>query len=278
MEIQLNSSSNADANIKNLLKNYGLTRLEIDVYLGLLQRGESKATILSHYLGMNRVEVYRVLKRLVSRGLVSTTASEPVVVYEAVKPGTALKVLIKEVERKVRKLRELAPEVLLELETIDKKIELNSNSTSLAAFKILRGEAAVEGLNEKVAAAEIEILGVWSLRRMYSYGMIETFLETLKRGCSAQIICEITKENAAEAEELSALTNLHHCPGIEHSLRFTIIDGKELILGVAAVDSTIDSLINVFSTSRDLIQLVTRQFQILWDESITPDKKFFVES
>lgn len=186
----------------------------------------------------------------------------------------AVKVLIREEESKVRKLRELAPELLLQFEDIQRNTKINSISDPLAVFKLLRGEAAGEALKETVAGAKEEILGVWSLRRMYSYGMIDSFLDALKRGVHAKIICEITKNNLPEAEELSALTDLRHCPGIERSLRFTIVDAKVLVLGVATVDSSVNSHINVFSTNGDLIQLITRQFEILWKDSVRPGKNF----
>lgn len=71
------STPDRDGEIKSLLRNYNLTSLEVDVYIGLLKEGKSRAKPISDHLGINRVEVYRVLKRLTTRGLVSTTEAGP---------------------------------------------------------------------------------------------------------------------------------------------------------------------------------------------------------
>src|SRR5579884_3217550 len=100
--------------IKSLFQQYGLTRLETDVYLGLLEYGDSTVRELSLALALNRVEVYRVVKRLLSRGLVSVVRSEPTV-YQVVRPSLAIRALIQQFETKAHQMKALAPGLILEL-------------------------------------------------------------------------------------------------------------------------------------------------------------------
>src|SRR5690349_11823466 len=112
------SMYNGDASeeeVTGLLKEFRLTRLESEIFIGLLRTGKSTAKDLSQQLGINRVEVYRILRRLVTRGLVVVTPSDPAL-FDSVQPRVALLALIGEIERKARQMKEIAPTVALQLE------------------------------------------------------------------------------------------------------------------------------------------------------------------
>lgn len=68
------------------LAKLGLSILEAEVYLGLLQRRLTTAGALSKHIGMKRSTVYTVLDTLVQKGLVSTTQINAVKNYQAESP------------------------------------------------------------------------------------------------------------------------------------------------------------------------------------------------
>ncbi len=68
------------------LAKLGLSILEAEVYLGLLQRKLTTAGALSKHIGMKRSTVYTVLDTLVQKGLVSTTQVDAVKNYRAESP------------------------------------------------------------------------------------------------------------------------------------------------------------------------------------------------
>jgi len=55
--------------IKDLME-YGLTKLQAKLYLGILMLGSSTVQNLSKLMGINKVDTYRVLKELTKKGLV----------------------------------------------------------------------------------------------------------------------------------------------------------------------------------------------------------------
>ena len=56
--------------VKETLRKIGLTEEEINIYILLLRKGGSKATLLSKDLGVARTTVYRFLASLHDKGLV----------------------------------------------------------------------------------------------------------------------------------------------------------------------------------------------------------------
>lgn len=63
--------------IRKILKNVGLTEKEIDVYIFLAKRGELKGTEIAKQTRIDKAEVYRILKRLQSKGLLNLTMRSP---------------------------------------------------------------------------------------------------------------------------------------------------------------------------------------------------------
>jgi sugar-specific transcriptional regulator TrmB len=254
-------------NLTKLLKGFGLSRLESQIFVGLLRSEQSKAKDLSQQLGINRVEVYRILRQLVSRGLVTVTPSDPAL-FRAVHPKVALLTLIGETERRVRRMKEVAPEVVIELETLETRPR-KSSDTVTEAFRLIRGDASVYEAKQIVARAQHSIQGIWAIRRAIRINAIDSLLSALDRGLKMQLILEITKEcvGMSEVDELIRRADIRHCDGIEHALRFTIADGREAILGAASIDRDTKDDVSLWSGRKEMIALLSAQFDILWNKS-----------
>ena len=253
--------------LTKLLKEFGLSRLESQIFVGLLRSEGSKARDLSQQLGINRVEVYRILRQLVSRGLVTVTPSDPAL-FRAVHPKVAVLALIGETERRVRKMKEAAPDVVIELETLERRPR-KSPDTVTEAFRLIRGDASLFEAKQIVARAQHSIQGAWSIRRAIRINAIDALISALDRGLKMQLILEITKEciGISEVDELIRRADIRHCDGIEHSLRFTIADGREAMLGAASIDSDTKDDVSLWSGRKEMIALLSSQFDILWNKS-----------
>ena len=57
--------------IRETLRKIGLTDGEVNIYLFLLKKGHSKATVISKELGVARTTIYRFLSSLHEKGLIS---------------------------------------------------------------------------------------------------------------------------------------------------------------------------------------------------------------
>ena len=96
-----------------VLRLMGLSNNEIRVYTTLLLNGPLTTPQLAEHLSVHRVQVYTVLRKLVSRGLVEVAQGKPMV-YRAVEPEVLLEKFLSEVQNlreraleEVRRLREV---------------------------------------------------------------------------------------------------------------------------------------------------------------------------
>ena len=92
------------------LVSLGLTAMEAQTYIALLELGNAKAGAISRKTGVNRTTTYDALERLVQKGLVAYSSQGEHRVFSAVAPVR----LVEWLDEK----RELATSVVPELEKI----------------------------------------------------------------------------------------------------------------------------------------------------------------
>jgi sugar-specific transcriptional regulator TrmB len=93
--------------VREALRKIGLSDEEVNIYLLLLKKGHSKATIVSKELGVARTTVYRFLSSLHEKGLVSENIQNNVKYFYPVKPERIpelLKEKIEEIEKVIPQL------------------------------------------------------------------------------------------------------------------------------------------------------------------------------
>ncbi|MDD4989044.1 MAG: helix-turn-helix domain-containing protein [Candidatus Pacebacteria bacterium] len=66
----------AKTDLKTILSDLGLQKLEIEVYLASLQAGSGAASVIARIAGQNRVTTYEILKRLSKKGFVKIRAKQ----------------------------------------------------------------------------------------------------------------------------------------------------------------------------------------------------------
>ena len=104
---------------EKLLKEIGLTDIEIKVYLVLLKEGSSLAGDITRNTGIHRRSVYDAIERLVEKGLVSYIKTNNRKYFEAVNPERLLEIL----KEKEDNIKTLLPELKLLKETSKEKKE-----------------------------------------------------------------------------------------------------------------------------------------------------------
>jgi len=87
------------------LSSYGLTEAQAKTYYSLLTLGRTSATEVAKELGVHRAEVYRVLRELKDKRLVTELKGRPSL-YSPAPPEEALNILLIEQEKKIERLRE----------------------------------------------------------------------------------------------------------------------------------------------------------------------------
>ncbi|MBU0957297.1 MAG: hypothetical protein KKF56_00655 [Nanoarchaeota archaeon] len=104
---------------KEILKQTGLTEKEAEVYLALLQLGESPATRVSQIANLNRITTYTLLKSLHEKGFCSILDKNKIQFFKPISPENILSLL----EEKKNKIRTIIPELKSKQNQIQEKPE-----------------------------------------------------------------------------------------------------------------------------------------------------------
>jgi sugar-specific transcriptional regulator TrmB len=109
-------SDSAD-NIKHMLHPFGVEEIESDIYIHLLEKGYLSALSLSRSLGIPRTKVYRILDKLIDKGLVQQRLYDSGMKFGATDPSK-FKQLVVEKLHTAEALKESLPDLLNKLENI----------------------------------------------------------------------------------------------------------------------------------------------------------------
>ena len=222
-----------DEFLSRLRKIFDLNLYEAKVWTALLSRGVSTAGELSNISDVPRSRTYDILESLEKKGFVVMKLGKPIK-FMALKPEEVIervkKNLVRDANEKSKRLDKLKSEdVLMDLMNLYtqgiKYIEPSDLSGSLKgrqnvynhldmmvrnAKKSITLVTTAEGLNRKLEA------------------LMPSLKAAKKRGVKIKIAAPINSNNQKVAKDLSKVAEIKHMK--EGKGRFTIIDGKELML------------------------------------------------
>ena len=273
----VDKSRNNDADATSLeskLARLGLSGLQGSIYMCLLRHGPSTANQIAKWINVNRTDVYRVIKVLANRGLVNTIMQNPNQ-YEAAKPTTAVKVLISELEDRVKQAKEQVPEIIMLLDSI-KPIQqpLEDQREHKTSFRLLTGKLVITAWQGLLKKANNEVMRVWSpqgIRTNYSQGFIDDFRECAARGVRIRGIAEINKNNIFESEEFASVIELRHLTASSDMVRYEIVDRSEIIISAMDVKDTEKRLEGLQTNNKVLVAGFVNEFESAWEKA-TPAK------
>lgn len=103
--------------IKNILKDFGLTEPEIKVYLASLELGSQPASVIAKKAGLKRGHTYNMLESLIQKGIVQEFTRDKMRFFSGRSPTTLLSV-VEHREDQLEKLRQGLIQVIPSLEHI----------------------------------------------------------------------------------------------------------------------------------------------------------------
>jgi len=109
------------------LKEAGLTEGEVRVYLALLEIGSSTIGPILEKSGITKSIIYRILEKLIKKGLVSYIIKEKTKHYQATQPNKILDYVEskeKKIQQNKNKIQEMIPQLILK-QRLAKKSEAN---------------------------------------------------------------------------------------------------------------------------------------------------------
>jgi len=158
--------------LSKLLEPFGVSQDEARIYLLLTEKGMKSALGLSRELKIARTRVYRLLDKLIEKGLVSQQLDEMGKKFIA-NSHTQLKMLIIKKEHEVEALKESSEAVFEQLESISAKARKGS--------KVLyyQGQKGLEQMtwNSVKAKGELLLYELESMSEFLDYGFAEKVRE-----------------------------------------------------------------------------------------------------
>lgn len=94
------------------LPEYGLTEVQAKVYYHLLTLGQTSSTKVAKELGVHRSEVYRVLRELAEKGLVTEHKDKRPTLFTPTPPEEALAILLQQHAKTLQRLKEETPRLV----------------------------------------------------------------------------------------------------------------------------------------------------------------------
>ncbi len=140
------------------LEEFGLTPNEAKVYLSLVRKGPSNASLVVSETGLHRVLVYDVLGRLVEKGLVGSVIKADTKLFEAASPKELVDWLDRketELSDKRKRLQQIYPELM----------ELFSNVKEKQGVFFFKGKRGVKAAMDKLFGLYLPVFGLGSSGR-----------------------------------------------------------------------------------------------------------------
>jgi len=173
-----------------LLKDFGLSEDEAQIYLGLLRMGGGKASEVSHFTKIDRVKAYKMLENLKNLGFITSTLSSPAI-FSSNDIGKTLDDVIK---RKLLESEKLQSHKFQLLELLE-NFKVKETETGLPRLTVISGRANIYYQMIKIIDESHDELylatSVSDLIRMYYTNIPESLEKARKRNVIIKLITEL---------------------------------------------------------------------------------------
>lgn len=228
-----------------LLEDIGLTKLEIKVYLAMLDFGSASAGQISSVSGVHRRSVYDALDRLLEKGLVAIIAVNNRKEYQAVNPNRLLD-LMKERESNVQ---EAMPELLL-------KFNMSREKSPASFFKGKEGIKAIFDDQLRVGKTIHVISGNKNAYELLPYYIKHYDAERKRRNIKIRIMFN----NNAKIVGKPPVTEIKYLPEVYGGLAAVNIYGDN----VAIILWSEDTPMGIVISNKEIADTYMNYFNILW--------------
>jgi sugar-specific transcriptional regulator TrmB len=273
-----------EENVKRVLKDFGLTETEAEVYLFLAKQGVLKGTEIARQIKKDKAQVYHILKSLQAKGLVELTIEAPVrfapVPFEKVVESTI------NAKRKEATRIENAKEELL---SYWKNISKTKPELPLEKFVVIEGRHKVYSkISQMIAETKNQlstITTVTSLLEAEQFGLYDAaFNHPLKSEIQFRFLTELSSRNLNGLKTIlkkisgKGFNFRGKNPDLGQSLfpRMVIRDHEETLFFITPRTSSSTEehdYLCLWTNCRDLVQAFSGVFEDLWQNSTDIQKR-----
>ena len=180
---------------KTILRNFGLTHKQADVYLFLVKRAIATGGEISKQTKIDRSVIYRILKRLQAKGLVEPTLESPIR-FMAVPVDKALDLIIKAKQEEIKAVEKAKKDLIEDLEAIRK----TRSEPTIEKFMIIKGKKKIyKKIQQIIKETRSQFYGIFpisGLVRAEQFGIFDAaYNHPLKTQIKFHLITEIDDKN-----------------------------------------------------------------------------------
>ena len=270
--------------VEKVLKSFGLTDKEAEVYVFLAKHGVLKGGQIAKQMRMHKAEAYRFLKSLQSKGLVESTLESPTR-FKAVPFGTALDLFVKAKRDEAALIESAKKELLSDWEKISK----SKPETPSERFVVIEGNNRIyPRIFQMIKETKCQLLSVSTVPGLVyatQFGLFDAMSEhPLRSNIQFRFLTEFTEENVSIVKNLlngmpEIGVNLKgRTPdlGLQLSPRIVIRDDEEILFFTNTKSEDTpdpDQDVCLWTNCKALVQSFTHVFEELWNNSTDIYKK-----
>ena len=273
----------SDKALKNVLKDFGLTETESETYLLLALHGTLKGAELAKLIRKDKAQVYHILKRIQSKGLVESTLEVPVH-FTAIPFERVLDSTIKAKRDEAAKIEGTKLELLKYWQNLSKtKLEMSTEK-----FMVIEGRhnvySKVAQMIEKTKKQLLTVAGISSLLRADTFGLYTAASRhDVEPKIAYRFLTELgSKDMRAIKSFLETMSLYKFNFRVRNadlsgniSVRMVIRDNEEAVFFITPRgDPLLESdELCLWTNCRDLVQAFTLVFEDQWRNSTDIEKK-----
>jgi sugar-specific transcriptional regulator TrmB len=266
--------------LKTLL-GFGLTEMDAKVYIFLAKKGLQKAIDIAKSLKMNKEQLYRSLKKLQSKGIVTATLEHPAR-FSALPFEKVLDLFVKAKMEEAQEIKQNKDEILSFFQSIAvKETDASARFTVIEGRKVIYSK--IQQMIQETKSKLSAISTVPSLMRADQFGLFD-LEQPLKSKIQFRFLTEVSEQNIdAMKNLLKEMTNAKisfegRTPdlGLKLFPRMVIRDEEEAIFFVSSNQEpslTEQDDVCLWTNSKALVQAFDGVFEDLWRNSTDVRKK-----
>lgn len=243
---------------------------EASVYVMLAKSGSLKASEVARLCDIRRMDTYRILKRLETKGIVETGMGRPMK-FQAVSPEKAFDMMLKSESEKISTMRS-EKNYLLSLWPTQPTLEEDRKNSG--KFRIIQGRAEYFSALRRVITStckEVSIVTTQNgLSRLFHIGFDKELEEKAATGISIKILCRLGEGETEAVDRFASIVNVRYLTNPLNT-QIVLADGLHAIVSTALDDSmslSSEKDTNIWTNSLDQIAIFQALFEELWHNSL----------
>ncbi len=273
-----------DEKVRKILSNFGLTEKETEIYIFLAKHGVIRGGEIIEGLRMHRADVYRILKRLQSKGLVEPTLESPVR-FTIVPFETVLESFIKAKHDEAIAIEKTKQDLLGDWKNISKP----TNEAAPEKFTVIEGNKKILGkIQQMIRETKHQlsmITSITSLVRADQFGLFDSIQKSaLNSKIEYRFLTDVSRQNLnvlraimkRTAENGFRFRARNPALGLQLSPKMVIRDGEEILYFISPIsneDTHEQDDACILTNCKALVQSFNTVFEDLWHNAVGMDSK-----